>query len=87
MVATRRGWLAAGLAIALLGGAARAEGPPDQPVVIDLRPLKPYARDFVKQVDPAEQWMLRDFIHGFDALVVIPASAKASFELTGFPSP
>ncbi len=63
------------------------DGPPAEPVVIDLRPLKPYARDFVSQVAVADQWMLRDFIHGFDAVVVLPNSAKASFTLTGFPSP
>ena len=28
---------------------------------------------------------LRDEIHGFEALVILPNSAKASWELTGFP--
>lgn len=60
---------------------------PTTPVVIDLRPLKPYAREFTSQVASADQWQLRDFIHGHDALVILPGSAKATWDLTGFAVP
>lgn len=63
------------------------DGPPNQPTVIDLRPLKPYGRKFTAQVDVAKQWELRDYLHGHDALVVLPDSRKASWDLTGFPVP
>ena len=61
--------------------------PPKTPVLIDLRPLHPYVRLFRETVEPAEQWQLRDFLLGFDALVILPDSAKASWELTGFDPP
>lgn len=58
---------------------------PTEPVVIDLAPLKPIASKFTRQVRVEDQWRLRDTIHGFDAIVILPQSAKASFDLTGFP--
>lgn len=60
---------------------------PTTPVVIDLRALRPYARDFTSQVAAADQWQLRDFIHSTDALVILPGSRKATWDLTGFPAP
>lgn len=58
---------------------------PDQPVVIDLRALRPTAGLFANQVPVEQRPALRDFIHGFDALVILPNSQKASFDRTGFP--
>lgn len=61
--------------------------PPTAPILIDLRPLKPYARPLRELVAPADQWQLRDFLQGYDALVILPNSAKATWDLTGFPVP
>ena len=61
--------------------------PPTAPILIDLRPLKPYARPLREFVAPADQWQLRDFLQGYDALVILPNSAKATWDLTGFPVP
>jgi hypothetical protein len=58
---------------------------PTQPVVIDLEPLKPRGRELAPLVDAAERWMFNDFLHGFDAVVILPNSAPASRNLTGFP--
>ena len=58
--------------------AARPEGP----VLIDLRPLKPYQRKLVPLVVEKDQWLLRDTLQGFDAIVILPNSRKATHELT-----
>jgi hypothetical protein len=58
---------------------------PQQPVVIDLDPLKPRGRELTLLTDAADRWMLNDFLHGFDAVVILPNSAPASRDLTGFP--
>jgi hypothetical protein len=60
---------------------------PSGPVVIDLAPLKPLASRFTRQVRVEDQWRLRDTIHGFDAIVILPTSAKATWTLTGFKTP
>jgi hypothetical protein len=57
---------------------------PQQPVVIDLDPLKARGRELAPLVDAADRWMFNDFLHGFDAVVILPNSAPASRELTGF---
>jgi hypothetical protein len=57
---------------------------PQQPVVIDLEPLKPRGRELAPLVDAADRWMFNDFLHGFDAVVILPNSAPASRDLTGF---
>lgn len=61
--------------------------PPKGPLLIDLRPLKPYARPLRESVAEADQWQLRDLLQGFDAIVILPDSRKASWALTGFPAP
>lgn len=63
------------------------DGPPKQPVVIDLRPLHPWSRAFANQVPVEQQAALRDYIFAHDAIVVLPNSAKATWDLTGFPVP
>ena len=60
---------------------------PETPVLLDLKPLRPLARFFTEQVEEKHRQRLRDEIHGFEALVVLPNSAKASWDLTGFPVP
>jgi hypothetical protein len=57
---------------------------PQQPVVIDLGPLKPRGRELAPLVDVADRWMLNDFLHGFDAVVILPNSVPATRKLTGF---
>ena len=63
------------------------DGPPKQPVILDLRALQPWSRAFVNQVPPDQQGALRDYIFAHDAVVVLPNSAKATWDLTGFPVP
>lgn len=63
------------------------EAEPTQPVLIDLRALRPVARFYAKQVAEADRWELRDLIQGFDALVLLPGSSKATWTLTGLPQP
>jgi hypothetical protein len=60
---------------------------PEAPVLIDLRPLKPYGRPFRLSVADADQWEQRDFLQGYDAIVILPHSKKATWDLTGFPVP
>ena len=61
--------------------------PPETPVLIDLQPLRPMGRLFTEQVEEKHRPRLRDEIHGFEALVILPNSGKATWELTGFPVP
>ena len=63
------------------------DGPPKQPVILDLRAIQPWSRVFVNQVPVEQQGALRDYIFAHDAVVVLPNSAKASWDLTGFPVP
>lgn len=60
---------------------------PAQPVLIDLRALRPVARYYALQVAEGDRWQLRDLIQGFDALVLLPGSSKATWALTGLPQP
>ena len=61
--------------------------PPESPVLIDLRPLRPLGRFFTEQVEEKHRPRLRDEIHAYDALVILPNSGKATWDLTGFPVP
>ena len=60
---------------------------PETPVLVDLKPLRPLGRFFAEQVEEKYRQRLRDEIHGFEALIVLPNSAKATWDLTGFPVP
>jgi hypothetical protein len=53
--------------------------------VIDLQVLKPRQREYTGQLEPAQRQQLQDYIHAFDAVVILPNSAKATWNLTGFP--
>jgi hypothetical protein len=61
----------------------RAE--PAHPVVIDLRALRNYQRFFRAKVAVEDQWLFRALINGYDAIVILPNSRKATFDRTGFP--
>lgn len=63
------------------------DGPPKSPVVLDLRALQPWSRVFANQLPADQQAALRDYIFAHDAVVVLPNSAKATWDLTGFPVP
>jgi hypothetical protein len=58
---------------------------PDQPVLIDLRALRPYQRYFRQKVAVEDQWQFRAFVNGYDAIVLLPNARMADFKLTGFP--
>lgn len=62
-------------------------GPPTSPTIIDLRPLRPYARLIASPAPADQQAELRDYIHAHDAVVVLPHSRRATWDLTGFPAP
>jgi len=47
---------------------------PTQPTLVDLDTLRRYQRLFRDKVAPADQWMLRDLINGYQALVLLPNS-------------
>lgn len=61
--------------------------PPAHPVLIDLRSLRPYQKLFRAKVAEKDQWQIRAFINGYDAIVLLPQSRKADMTLTGFPNP
>jgi hypothetical protein len=57
---------------------------PTEPVVVNLRPLRPYTRLFREKVAVvADQWMLRDLINGYDAIVLLPGSRPGERRLGG----
>lgn len=58
---------------------------PNQPVIIDLRALRPYQRYFRLKLPPEEQWDFRRQVNGYDAIVILPNARMADFKLTGFP--
>ncbi len=60
---------------------------PTHAVLIDLKGLRPYQKLFRAKVAETEQWQMRIFINGYDAIVLLPDSRKADMTLTGFPNP
>jgi hypothetical protein len=60
---------------------------PAHPVLIDLRSLRPYQKLFRVKLAEKDQWQMRVFINGYDAIVLLPDSRKADMALTGFPNP
>jgi len=57
--------------------------PPAVPTVIDLEGMRPRQRALRELVKVEEQWMFRDFINGFDALVILPNDRAADMSLSG----
>ena len=56
---------------------------PTVPTLIDLQALRPYQRLFRDKVAAADQWMLRDLINGYQAIVLLPGSKPGSRKLGG----
>jgi hypothetical protein len=59
--------------------------PVTRPTLIDLRPLRNYQRFYRKLVPVEDQWQFRQFVNGYDAVVLLPNARMADFKLTGFP--
>jgi hypothetical protein len=57
---------------------------PAGPVLIDLRMLRNYQRIFRAKVAPEDQWLTRELINGYDAIVILPNSRPATTARTGF---
>lgn len=56
---------------------------PTEPVLIDLRPLRPFQRLFREGLDPKHTEEFRTFVNGYDALVLLPGSKPATKLLGG----
>ena len=60
---------------------------PAGPVLVDLSALRPEAEAFINRATPGAREGTRGILFGFDALVVLPDSAPATWRLTGFAPP
>lgn len=61
--------------------------PPTSAIVIDLQSMRPYQRQLRVQLPGEDQWMLRDFINGFDAIIVLPDDRVADMSFAGLKPP
>jgi hypothetical protein len=57
--------------------------PPTQPVVIDLRSLRPVQRVLRAGLKDSDQTAFRELVNGFEALVVLPGERPATMALSG----
>ena len=60
---------------------------PAGPVLVDLAALRPRAEGLLQATPAASREATRALLFGFDAIVVLPGSAHATWQLTGFPPP
>ena len=60
---------------------------PPGPVLIDLTALRPIATELLQAAPSTSRDAARLLLFGFDAIVVLPHSAPATWQLTGFPTP
>ena len=60
---------------------------PSTPVLVDLSALRPEAKAYIDRATPGAREETRALLFGFDALVVLPDSAPATWHLTGFMTP
>lgn len=60
---------------------------PTQPTLIDLRPMRLSGRLFRAKVKPEDQWLARNFVNGYDFILVIPDSRRATMALSGLKTP
>jgi hypothetical protein len=60
---------------------------PMQPVLVDLVALRADARTYIDAAPVGARDSTRDLLFGFDAIVVLPDSARATWKLTGFAPP
>jgi hypothetical protein len=56
---------------------------PTEPTLIDLDALRRFQRPFRDRVAPADQWMLRDLMNGYQAIVLLPGSRPGERKLGG----
>jgi hypothetical protein len=56
---------------------------PREPTLVDLRALRPYQRLFRDTVAAADLWEQRGVLHGYDAIVLLPASRPGERHLAG----
>ncbi|MEO8000413.1 MAG: hypothetical protein ABI644_00950 [Arenimonas sp.] len=56
---------------------------PEFPTLVDLRGLRPYQRLYREKVPSEDQWQFRDFINGYDAVIILPNSKPATRVLGG----
>ena len=60
---------------------------PVGPVLVDLAALRPRAERLLQATPATSREATRALLFGFDAIVVLPVSAHATWQLTGFPPP
>ena len=60
---------------------------PAGPVLVDLAALRPVAERLLQATPSTSREATRALLFGFDAIVVLPRSAHATWQLTGFPPP
>lgn len=56
---------------------------PSQPMLIDLRALRPYQRHLRAGLKDMESTALREIVNGFDAIVILPGEKPATMKLSG----
>ena len=60
---------------------------PTEPILIDLAALRPNAQAYIDAAPAGTGEATRALLFGFDAIVVLPNSAPATWKLTGFTPP
>ncbi len=60
---------------------------PATAVLVDLSAVRPEAEAYIGRAIPEAREETRGILFGFDAIVVLPDSAPATWHLTGFPHP
>ena len=60
---------------------------PTTPVLVDLEALRPHAQALIDAAPIQARQKTRELLFGFDAIVVLPDSAPATWRLTGFAPP
>ncbi len=56
---------------------------PTEPLLVDLRALRPYQRHLRVGLKDLEATALREIVNGFDAIVVLPGEKPATMQLSG----
>ena len=60
---------------------------PVGPVLVDLAALRPRAERLLQTTPATSREATRALLFGFDAIVLLTVSARATWQLTGFPPP
>jgi hypothetical protein len=61
--------------------------PPTQPLLIDLRPLRPVGKLIRDKVAKDDQWLNRAFVNGYEFVLILPDSRRADMTLSGLKFP